>query len=56
MASNSESKKRRYAPPAATRVTLHEAKEFVADRANWSDQEATDLLESLRRELRQSEK
>jgi hypothetical protein len=54
--SDSKSNKKPYSRLAATKVTSEQAKQFVVDRGNCSDQEATDLLESLRRELQQNEK
>jgi hypothetical protein len=51
---DSESKKKPYSPPTVTKLTLEQAKQFVAGHANCSDQEATDLLESLRREQQQN--
>jgi hypothetical protein len=56
MSSDSEDKKKPYVRCAATKVTSEQAKEFVTDRANCSDREATDLLESLRRELLDNER
>jgi hypothetical protein len=56
MQSDSDSKKKPYSPPTATKVTLEQAKQFVADHSNCSDQEAMDLLESLRREQQQNTK
>jgi hypothetical protein len=53
---DSEGKKKPYCPPAVTKLTREQAKQFVADRTNCSDQEAADFLESLRREQRQNEK
>jgi hemerythrin len=38
------------------RNLLEQAKQFVADHANCSDQEAADLLGSLRREQQQNSK
>jgi len=53
---DSDSKKKPYAPPSVTKLSPELARQFVACRANCSDQEATDLLESLRREQQQHEK
>lgn len=53
---DSESKKRPYSPPTVTKLTLEQAKQFVPDHANGTDQEATDPLESLRRDQQQNEK
>jgi hypothetical protein len=55
MQSNSGSKKMPYRPPVVAKVTPEQARQFVANRVNWSDQEAANLLESLRRELKQNE-
>jgi hypothetical protein len=56
MQARSEGKKKRYSPPTVTKHTLEQAKQFVVDRTNCTDQEAVDLLESLRRKQQQSEK
>jgi len=50
---DSDSKKKTYAPPSITKLSRELAKQFVACHANCSDQEATDLLESLCREQQQ---
>jgi hypothetical protein len=47
---DSESNKETYTPPTATKLTLEQAKQFVARHIDRSDQEAMELLESLRRE------
>jgi hypothetical protein len=47
---DSESKQP-YSPPSARKLTLEQAKQFVACRTNCCDQGAAELLESLRREL-----
>ena len=52
---DSESKKKPYSPPTVTKLTPERARQFVADRANCSDQEAADSLESLRREQQQKD-
>jgi hypothetical protein len=52
MKKDSPGKKRPYSPPLARKLTLEEAKRFVAEHANWSDQAMT-LLDSLRREQQQ---
>jgi hypothetical protein len=56
MQSSSVGKKKVYFPPAATKLTQEQARQFVAGRADCSDQEAEDLLESLLRERRRKEK
>jgi hypothetical protein len=53
---DSESKKKPYSAPRVTKLTPERAKQFVADHTNCSDQEATDWLESLRKEQQQREK
>jgi hypothetical protein len=50
---DSDSKKKPYAPPSITKLSLELARQFVACHANCGDQEATDFLESLRREQHQ---
>jgi hypothetical protein len=55
MRSDSKGKKKPYSPPAVTKLTLEQAKQFVADRTNCSDQEAADILESLRREQQRNQ-
>jgi hypothetical protein len=56
MLSDRECKKKPYSRCAATEVSVEQATQFVADHANCSDQEATELLESLRRELLDNER
>jgi hypothetical protein len=53
---DSESKKQPYSPPSVRKLTLEQANQFVASRTNCSDQEAAELLESLRQEQRVIEK
>jgi hypothetical protein len=55
MQPDSKNKKKPYSPPTVTNQTPERAKQFVADRANCSDQEAADFLESLRREQQQND-
>jgi hypothetical protein len=43
----SDSKKKPYSPPKATRVTLEQAKQFVSERAHVSPQEAMKVLHLL---------
>jgi hypothetical protein len=50
MRTSFESQKKPYFPPTVKELTLEQARAFVSERANCSDQEAADLLESLRRE------
>jgi hypothetical protein len=47
---NSEKHKRPYFPPELTEVTPEHAKKILKDRANCSDSEAKEIVESLRRE------
>jgi hypothetical protein len=49
-------KKKPYSPPTVTKLTPEQARQFVAERANCSDQEAEDFLESLCRELQNENK
>jgi hypothetical protein len=55
MQSASKSKKKPYSPPTVTKLTPEQARQFVVDRLNCSDQEAVDFLKSLRREQQQDE-
>lgn len=50
MPSDSNSKKKLYSRPIATKLTPEEARQIVAERTNCSDQEAADFLESLRKQ------
>ncbi len=56
MQSDSEGKKKPYSPPTITKMTPEQARQYVVDRTNCSEQEAADFLESLRREQQQNEK
>jgi hypothetical protein len=56
MSFDSESKKQPYFRPSVTKLTLEQARQFVASHANCSDRIAAELLESLRREQQQNEK
>jgi hypothetical protein len=42
--------KKTYSPPTVTKLTRDEAKQFVTDRTNCSQQEADEVLESLEEE------
>lgn len=53
--SDSKGKKKPYSTPTVTKLTPEQAKQFVVERTNCSDQEAADVLESLRREQQQNE-
>jgi hypothetical protein len=53
MQSDPGSKKKPYSPPDITPLSLEQAKQFVSRRTNCSDPEATEFLESLRREHQQ---
>jgi hypothetical protein len=48
--------KKPYVPPALKKVDTEQARRFVIDHSHCGDQEALDLLESLRREQQQKEK
>jgi hypothetical protein len=48
-------KKRPYLLPTITKLNLGQAKQFVAGHAQRNDQQAMDLLDSLRREQQQKE-
>jgi hypothetical protein len=50
-----KSNKRPYFPPAVTRLTPEQAKQFVAEQSHCSDQEAANFLQSLRLEQRRKE-
>jgi len=43
-------KKKPYSYPTVTKLTPEQARQFVADRASCSDQEAAHFLKSLRRQ------
>jgi hypothetical protein len=47
--------KKTYSPPTATKRTPEEAINLVMDRLKCTEQEANDLLDSLRKELQQKE-
>ena len=51
---DSEGKKKPYSSPTLTKLSTDQAKQFVASNTNCSDQEAADLLESLRQEQQQN--
>jgi hypothetical protein len=55
MQSDPNGKKRPYSPPTVTKLSFTQAKEFVASHSRRSDQQATDWLESLRREKKDKE-
>ena len=48
-------RKETYSRPSVKKLTSEQAKKFVADRANCSEQEAEYFLESLRQEWQQNE-
>jgi hypothetical protein len=50
MHSDPDRKKTPYSSPSMSKLSLEQAKEFVSRRANCSEQEAADFLESLRQE------
>jgi hypothetical protein len=43
-------KKRPYSPPALTNLTLQQAKKIIADGRNCTEEEAAELLESVRQQ------
>jgi hypothetical protein len=45
-----DSKKTSYFPPSITPLSLEKAKQYLICHANYSEQEATDFLQSLRQE------
>jgi hypothetical protein len=47
--------KRPYLPPAVTKLTPEQAKQFVAEHIHCSDQEAANFLDSLRQEQQRKE-
>jgi hypothetical protein len=52
MNKRSESKEKKpYSPPTLTKLAALQAKQFVLDHIDCSDQEAGDLLDSPRREM-----
>ena len=48
--SDGKKNKRPYIPPTITKLPAEQANRFIVERTHCSDQEAADLLESLRRE------
>jgi hypothetical protein len=48
--SDGKKNKRPYITPTITELPLEKASRFIVERTHCSDQEAVDLLESLRRE------
>lgn len=52
---DSEGTKKPYSRPTLTKLTLEQAKQFMAHLTNCRDQEALDALESLRQEKEQSD-
>jgi hypothetical protein len=53
MKKDSPGNKRPYSFPSVSELNLEQAKHFVAEHANCSDQEAMAMLESLCRELQE---
>jgi hypothetical protein len=53
---DSYTKKKPYSPPAVTKLTLEQAKQFVTDHTDCNAKEAANFLDSLRPEQKQSEK
>jgi vacuolar-type H+-ATPase subunit H len=56
MKNESKPRKKVYAAPTLTKLAEDEAKKFVTERTNCSDEEAQDVLESLRDEQQDSNK
>jgi hypothetical protein len=50
MDSDSESKKKPYPPPAWTEVTREQAIKIVVEHKNWSEEEAAEFLDSMRKQ------
>jgi hypothetical protein len=48
--SDGKKNKRPYITPTITKLPFEKAKQIIVERTHCSDQEAVDLLESLRRE------
>jgi hypothetical protein len=51
----STQEKKPYLPPTATKLTLDQAKQFVADKTNRSEEEAADFLESMQEQKKTNE-
>ncbi|HZZ16983.1 MAG TPA: hypothetical protein VFE08_13590 [Candidatus Sulfotelmatobacter sp.] len=56
MKNESKPRKKEYCSPTLTKLAEDEAKKFVTDRTNCSDEEAQDVLESLREEQQDKKK
>jgi hypothetical protein len=56
MKNESKPRKKVYSAPTLTKLAEDEAKKFVTDRTNCSDEEAQDILESLREEQQDKKK
>jgi hypothetical protein len=56
MKNEREPRKKSYSAPTFTKLPEDEAKKFVTDRMNCSDEEAEDVLESLREEHQDKKK
>jgi vacuolar-type H+-ATPase subunit H len=56
MKNESKLRKKVYSAPTLTKLAEDKAKKFVAERTNCSDEEAQDVLESLREEQQDSNK
>jgi hypothetical protein len=50
MTSDSEDKKKPYSTPTLTKLTPEQAKKLVVDRKKYSEEEAAELLKSLRKQ------
>jgi len=53
---DSNGKKHPYFPPVLTKLTVEQAIQFVSEHTDHSEQQAIELLESLRQELQQNGK
>ena len=53
---DSDAKKQPYCSPAVAKLTVEQAVQFVSEHTDHSEQQAIELLESLRQELQQNGK
>ena len=49
-------KKKAYSSPAVKELTPEQAKQLIAERRNWSEEQAAEFLESLRRQQHEPKK
>jgi uncharacterized Zn finger protein len=47
-------KKKPYSPPTVKTLTPEQARNFIADRKNYTEQEAAEFLESVQRQYEKS--